>query len=392
MTVLRRPRARILHTPSAAWTPEQVRVALMGRSGSDDVQRFEAAASNALGIDVIAVGSARTGMYLVIELLGDRARRAIVPAFTCVAVPNAINTAGRPIVWIDIRELNLDLDAASSLLVDGDILIAQHTFGIPVDIAVGQLSRDVFVLEDRAHRFDSDGLAGDGAIFSLEHSKVLSAGQGGLVWVRDERLRRRIREARDELPLPSSGTARRIARTSAIQRLMASAPRVGGFGSLGQRIAYRVPATSMPANTHRELSEGRINPTRMHPLHARVGLLGLEGLARDLAHRRRLADRYERVLGSFVPASARGGVSVVRMPVVVEDAERLRSRLRDAGIEIGPRWFDAPVHPRGTKSSYRAGSAPRAELLATQIINLPMHALISPDDAEQLALFVTRFA
>ena len=73
------------------------------------------------------------------------------------------------------------------------------------------------------------------------------------------------------------------------------------------------------------------------------------------------------------------------MPIVVDDAAPVTARLRAAGLDPGPRWFDAPVHPTGSRSSYVPGSAPIAESLSRRILSLPTHQLIRADDIDKIA-------
>jgi dTDP-4-amino-4,6-dideoxygalactose transaminase len=73
------------------------------------------------------------------------------------------------------------------------------------------------------------------------------------------------------------------------------------------------------------------------------------------------------------------------MPIEVEDADRVTRALRAVGIDLGRRWFDAPIHPRGSQSTYVPGSAPMAERLASRVISLPTHPLISLADVDAIA-------
>jgi dTDP-4-amino-4,6-dideoxygalactose transaminase len=69
----------------------------------------------------------------------------------------------------------------------------------------------------------------------------------------------------------------------------------------------------------------------------------------------------------------------------VEDAETTWATLRRAGWDLGPRWFNAPVHPRGSISDYPAGSAPNAERLVRTVLTLPTHPLISAEIADEIS-------
>jgi dTDP-4-amino-4,6-dideoxygalactose transaminase len=125
---------------------------------------------------------------------------------------------------------------------------------------------------------------------------------------------------------------------------------------------------------------------------ATVAMLGLAELPNRLNHRRRIAEVYVAELGDLIPVRAREHLPVVRMPAVVDDAPRIRADMRRRGIDLGDPWFSAPVHPEGSRSTYRPGTATRAEALTSSILNLPLHALTSEDDARLIARELARLA
>ena len=378
---------RPLHVPSADWSARQVAMAATGYRRRDAVAALERAAAAQLGLEVIAFGSARGALAAFLELAPPVGRQVVVPAYTCVAVPNAITTAGCTVCWVDVRGPNVDVDEAVREAPAGGAVLAQHTYGVAIHPDELRRLRDggMTVIEDRAHRFDGRDVVGDAAIFSLEHSKVVSAGLGGLLWVRDPQLADAIRIMRSGLPTISWTTARRVLFTSVAQVVLDARwfPRAGS--SFARRAAMRFPPTSHPAQTQGELGGGPVEIRAMHPDFATVALAGIENASANLAHRREIGGIYRERLASLVPDWAAADVPLIRQPIVVDDAEALRLRIRGAGIELGPRWFEAPIHPRGSVSSYQPGRAPRAERLAASVLSLPTHPRVDPATAVSLA-------
>lgn len=375
---------RLLHVPSADWTIRQSIRALGGggaRAGA--VGDLEALAAHRLGGATISFGSARAAMTVAVQVLANRDRVVFVPAFTCVAVPNAVQTAGGHLVWVDVVGPNIDVAEVMRLGRPGDCVIAQHTYGVPIDPeAIRALrSRGILVIEDRAHRFDGAELVGEVAIFSLEHSKVVSGGQGGLVRTDDADLMARLQAVHDGLNIGGPDVGR-ILRTSAVQRLLAAPAVPGAISSPARRLALRVPALSQPGQTPGEIAGGPIDIRRLDPRLATIAHSSVAGAQANLDHRARVAAQYIERLGPLIPDWARVARPYVRMPAIVDDARRVTRALRAAGVDLGPRWFEAPVHPAGTRSSYVPGSAPNAERLAAQVISLPTHPLITDDDVE----------
>jgi dTDP-4-amino-4,6-dideoxygalactose transaminase len=100
----------------------------------------------------------------------------------------------------------LAFNEGSDALEGASALVATHVFGAPCrPAAIEQLASaaGVPLLFDAAHAFgassrgDLVGGFGDAEVFSLTPTKVLVAGEGGLVATRDAGLARRLRAARD---------------------------------------------------------------------------------------------------------------------------------------------------------------------------------------------------
>ncbi|MBA2719090.1 MAG: DegT/DnrJ/EryC1/StrS family aminotransferase [Chloroflexi bacterium] len=351
------------------------------------VGRLEAVAERELGIPVIAFGSARSAIAAVLQAAKPTSGRVVLPAYTCVAVPNALQSAGVRRVWVDIAGPNLDPDLTAAALSPGDGLIAQHTYGVLVrpGLIADARRRGAFVIEDRAHRFDGADIEGDAVVYSLEHSKVVSGGQGGLVWVRDPALAAEVGRIKDRTAPVGDRAARQILRTSALQSGLARLGPRSRVNGLARRLALRLPYLSAPAQTADELAGHGVRLTALHPALAEIAIASVARSGRTIDHRRSIADRYRARLGELVPAWLGAELALVRMPVLVDDADAVTARLRRSGWDVGPRWFNAPVHPRGSISDYQPGTAPNAEKLASTVLTLPTHPLIDATTADRLA-------
>lgn len=385
------PLQRLLHVPSADWGNREIRVALRGIAQPDAVKVLEEEARRALGVEVVAFGSGRAALAAVLLALPLEGHRIHVPAYTCVAVPNAIRTAELEASWVDIVGPNIDTAAALEASGAGDAILAQHTYGVACDRdglqAIQRAGR--FVVEDRAHRFDGAALVGDGAIWSLEHSKVISAGQGGLAWARNAPAFRRLRDLQTTWAATPEAAARQVLWTSASQLLIARAGRrVEPLASLLRRVALRAGPISIPAQSEDEMHGGSVALLGPHPMLATVGASALRQVGTVLDHRRDIARIYRSRLAHLVPDWAKADIPYLRQPILVEDAEATTRALRSAGIDLGRRWFDSPIHPHGSISTYLPGGAPEAERLSVRVLSLPTHPMIDRATAVSIAAHV----
>lgn len=381
--------SRLAHVPSADWNLGQLGASIV--TPADAVSTLEAAASAVLGVECMAVGSARTAIWAALTTAQDISR-VWVPAYTCVAVPNAVIAAGKEIRWVDVDGPNLDMSVVLSESRLGDAVLAQHTYGVPVDPDAIRAARHqgLYVVEDRAHRFDAADAIGDAVVFSLEHSKVVSGGQGGLLHLAGSDQIAAAEELLRTLPQDSGASVRRIVLTSIGQLVFDwHAPVADRLGAAIRRALLRLPAVSAEGQTVVELAGQGIVPRSLHPRLARLAERAIRRVHANLAHRERIAAIYRERLASLTPDWLPEGRPVVRYPVWAGNGDAVWRRVRAAGIDLGPRWFSSPVHPAGSRSSYVNGLAPRAEELSGAVLTLPTHMRVSEVEAVRIADEVT---
>lgn len=151
----------------------------------------------------IAASSGTAALHLVLAALGiGPGDEVILPSFVCSALLNAVNYTGARAVPADIEAatLNMDpLDAARRLSRRTKALIVPHMFGLPADLD-RLLGLGVPIIEDCAQSIGSFhgirplGSWGHAAVFSFYATKVLAAGEGGMVATSDRELADRVRD------------------------------------------------------------------------------------------------------------------------------------------------------------------------------------------------------
>lgn len=173
------------------------------------LEAFEQAVAEHLGVrHAVGVSSCTTGLMLTyrgLNLTGE----AIVPSFTFMATVSAL-------CWVGVRPVFVDVDFATTNIDAGQIesaitsrtsaIIAVHNFGNPAQIdELEHLARrnGLKLVFDAAHGFGACyrgqpvGAQGDAHVFSLSPTKLLVAGEGGIVATNDDRLARQVRIGRE---------------------------------------------------------------------------------------------------------------------------------------------------------------------------------------------------
>jgi len=149
----------------------------------------------------------RVAMYALLRALGvGPGDEVIVPAFTCVAVPNAVLYAGATPVYVDIDEATYTADpaaVAAAMTPRTRVVLAQNTFGLSADLDALTAAAQPYgavVIDDCTHGLGGtykgrpNGAAADAAFYSTQWSKPISTGLGGIAIARDADGAKRIRE------------------------------------------------------------------------------------------------------------------------------------------------------------------------------------------------------
>ncbi len=138
----------------------------------------------------------------------------IVPAISFVSTATAVSRVGATPVFVDIEPYSFNMDPASveQALSDKTKAIIIVHFGGPFAdmdrlLAIAE-ARGLTVIEDAAHAHGSEwrgrraGTLGHAASFSFQNSKVLTAGEGGMVTLNDDTFAGRIRSIANQGRLP----------------------------------------------------------------------------------------------------------------------------------------------------------------------------------------------
>jgi len=370
---------RYAHVPNATLRASTVvRAALSPRS----VDSAEAAVTALLGgRHAVLFASARGALTAAIRATVDHDDTVQVPAYTCVAVPNAVRSAGCNLGWIDV-------DGVGRPSCSGDqaqALLAQDTFGFPC----APKPAEAPVIRDASHRADLIFEATEGisvTVTSFEHSKWLSAGLGGVAVTADEALAQAMRDSRDAAQARRSSFRHAFVTLGA---LMSGRALFGGRRALGMvlhRLTAAIDGDWMRGQSDLEVAGQGVSANllgRPTPVAAALMVAQLSVRAQVAAHRSRMVATYDAALGAV-----RQPLPLVRYPLEVADRERAHVVFRQAGWELGRPWFDGLVHPAAADPrdfGLDPTAFPAASKLAARVLNLPTHPLVSVGDAEDLA-------
>jgi dTDP-4-amino-4,6-dideoxygalactose transaminase len=326
------------------------------------VERLEAAVCERLGVrHCIAVSSCTSGLMLVLRALGIQGE-VILPSFTFFVT-------GQALLWNNLRPVFADCDpetwnisledAVRKISSETSAVIAVHLFGNPAPAPALEAmcaEHGLKLIFDSAHGFGSSidgkpvGGFGDAEVFSLTPTKLLVAGEGGLVCTNDQTLARLVRVGRN-------------------------------YGDAG---SYDPELLGLNA--------------RMPEFNAAMALAGLELIEAKVVRRNAIARRYRELLSGLagvsfqcVPAQNRSSYKDFSILINAEEFGATRDEVAAAllaeNIETR-RYFYPPLH-RQKLFCGLVGDPPtplsNTERIASQVLSLPVYESLTDEDVERVA-------
>ncbi|MCX5815383.1 MAG: aminotransferase class I/II-fold pyridoxal phosphate-dependent enzyme [Proteobacteria bacterium] len=352
----------------------------------------------------------RVALYAILRALGIKeGDEVILPALTCVVVPNAIMYIGAKPVYVDVDPRTYNMDPAKiedKITKRTKVILAQNTFGLSSDLdEICGVARKhgLRVVEDCAHGFGGNykgrpnGTIVDAAFFSTQWNKPFSTGIGGFAVTRNPELSLRLSELEKQAALPSFA-----------ETLMLKMQLIAKDYFLNQTTYWTAITTYRFLSRHNvvvgssqgeELKSPRMPKGFLKGLSAIQAARGIKELKRfdsNLNHRKAIAQLYKNILGDLgieVPFEPDYAEHIfTKFPLLVKDREKFLADAGKSKIEIGD-WFLSPIHPVTDdvhRWHYHYGENPIAEKLSAHLVNLHTHTKIDKYYVEKIESFLRR--
>lgn len=333
-----------------------------------EVQRFEAELAAWLGVEpgqVITVNTGTAALHLAVQAVTARGSEVLVPSLTFVASFQAVSGAGCVPVACEVREdtATIDLEDAEKRLTERTAAIMPvHYASNPWQVeAVYDFARKhgLRVIEDAAHAFGCRrdgrkiGSAGDMVCFSFDGIKNITSGEGGCIVAFDPEAARLCSDAR--LLSVENDAEKRFSGT-----------RSWDFDVKRQGWRYH-----------------------MSNIMAAIGRVQLSRLDGEFAPARRVLGALYRELLSDVSGLALLRIDpaddivphIFEVRVLHGRKDAVKAALAEVGVPTGVHY-----KPNHLLTFYGGGrvSLPVTERLYGELVTLPLHPGISPDDVRRI--------
>lgn len=177
------------------------------------VTEFEAAWAthiNTNSANVVSINSCTEGLFQAVQLLGiGPGDEVIIPTIHFVGAAQAVLSVGAKPVFCDVdsRTLNVTGEFIQEKVNHNTrAVILNHYGGVPCEIGVISAflnyleNRNIFLIEDAAcapastYSGQAVGTFGDIGCWSFDAMKIISTGDGGMMWFRDRKLADKARK------------------------------------------------------------------------------------------------------------------------------------------------------------------------------------------------------
>lgn len=318
-----------------------------------ELSSFEAEAASYLGVPhCVGVSSCTSGLMLCLQALSRRlpagaSRKVAVPSFTFLASITSLIWAGFEPLFLEVdpATMNLSLEHLEAVLSHEQVagVLAVHCFGNPLETEPLEALCHQYgtrLMFDAAHGFGSIhkgvkvGRAGWCQVFSLTPTKMVVAGEGGLVSTSDPHLAEELHIARE-------------------------------YGNDGR---YDTVFPGLNA--------------RLSELHSCLGRASLKMLEEVVAHRNEVANRLQAGLseipGIGFQAIAETDRTTYKDFTIVIDPEAFglrRDRAAAALLSEGipsRKYFSPPCHQHQAFRDFALDPLPLTETLAARCLSIPL--------------------
>jgi perosamine synthetase len=373
------------------------------------IEAFEQEFTRVLGSGYVRTCSTEYGrmaLYFILKAMDfPPGSEIIVPAFTFWVVPEIARVAGLKPVFVDIDPATFTLSPKAverAITPNTRAVLPTHLYGMACDMdPILELARrhDLKVIEDCAHSLGATykdrmvGTLGDASFFSFQAFKPLNTYGGGLAWLREADLARRVGEFADAEPWPSEKRVESILWGGKWQHTFIR-PKVFTYSLFP--IWYA--ASWVNAKPEERMWE-RVRPLDPLPQHYRgrfsnvqaaLGLAGLKRLPEFIERTRRHARMLNDLLGD-VP-----GITIPQVPpdrthvyyqycAYVPDSQTVVKRCIRRGVDVAPMHVD--ICTRMELFDWKGPSASGAEHAATAV-QVPVYESLSDPEIERVGRLV----
>lgn len=366
--------------------------------------------SNGDNAEVLSLYKGRDAIEASLRVLLEPGDEVITQAFSCYAVEEGITRAGMKPVYTDISNTSTNLTVTNLEKTfqknpKCKAVLIQHSLGISANsLAIRKWCDDhgLLLIEDLAQGIggvdesgNNLGLNADAVIFSFGKDKIIDVVSGGAVVFRN--VTPEIREKILDLRLKIRRLPFYIVLIDLIYPFITYWIRRTHHLVVGKVlfvVSKKMGLLGSPIKS-------RTNKmTFINRAYAKLALFKFGKLEKQIIHRKKMAQEYFNCLSNsglsfLVNINDIKKSSNLRFSVRCKDFKevgKITKALKENRIYVSDRWYRKAVDcgSFACKTAYKQGSCPNAELLATQVLNLPTHRKMTIKKVQKICKIINQ--
>jgi len=340
--------------------------------------------------EVFTFFKGRVGLYALLDAMKlSKASEVLMPAYTCVVVPNAVIYHRAKPIYVDIELSTFSVrpeTVEKAMKKHTKVVLCQNTYGLSAyvdDIVALCKERGALSIEDCTHGFggtykgNPNGSYCDAAFYSSQWNKPFSTGVGGYALVNDKELAPKVVEFCASLLQPSVKTQIMLWTLMSVRRLISPAT----YYSFVKAYRYLSKRNLVTGSSSGEELEGIEMPKDyllgMSGVQKHAAVQALKKLPIVNALRKGNGALYTEYLAerglNHVAPELHPDHLFLKYPLLVHDRDGFMRKAEEARIPLGD-WFRSPLHPvEGdlSKWGFEPERYPNAVFAAAHVVNLP---------------------
>lgn len=333
----------------------------------------------------------RVALYAALKAIGIKENDEIIlPAFTCVVVPNAIIYLKAKPIYVEINPENYNsyFDQIEQRITDRTkVIISQNTFGLSSDIEqIVELAKkyNLLTIEDCTHGFGGtyngkpNGSYCDFAFYSTQWNKPFSTGIGGFLLVNNGKYLSNLKIVEKEKVKPNLKEKSVLFLLIFFYKYFLNGftywtlVRLYRFLSsknltVGSNQGYELTSTQIPKKYFKDISSIQIH----------YGIKSLKNFYKTNKLRKDNSIAYSSYLKgknkTFVAEKYFNNHLFLKYPIITVDRNKFLKIAENEKIILGD-WFLSPLHPIENgfeKWDLNCNEYPIAYSISKKIVNLP---------------------
>lgn len=373
---------------------------------SDVIEKFEEKFAKLVNSKyALSFPYGRSGLYALLKSKNIKNSEIIIPAYTCVVVPNAIIASNNIPKFVDIRlaDYNMNLDELENYISErARAIIPTQMFGYPINVKKirniiedHKRDDDLLIIEDAclALLAKDVGKYSDVAFYSFNIGKHLVTFDGSIVTTNNEEIYERLKKFR-QMNFRKESTATIIKKFIHLQSsYVLFNESVYGFvytlwthsNFLKKRTKnWSLEDTKMPKDFLEMYSN----------IQAKIGIAQLGKAKKIIEKRKENAKIYDKELkdveGIVLPPIIRGA-TYSHYTIRVKNRNDFERKMEKQGIQVG-RTFDysIPHIPVYSNYKYSEDDSENSIIAANKIVNLPLYPSLGDCNIKNVSKLVSK--